>query len=123
MSEPSETLKIFKFGWFGDGNLGERLIQKILSGEKSATSCPAYDPEDADLKVGDRLQLTDKHGKSRGILVVTGAEIRRFGDFDEELARKEGTTLKELQTATQFANGREVPPDEDMRIIYFALTK
>lgn len=114
-------MRIFKFGWFGDDNIGERLIQAILSGKKTATSCPAYDPEDADVQVGDALQLTDKYGKARGTLIVTGVEIRNFGDFDEALAAHEGTELKELQDSLHFANGREIRPDEEMRIVYFKL--
>ena len=118
-----EGMKPFKFGWYGDGNLGERLIEKILAGKKSATSCPSYDPEDADLKVGDNLELMDKGGKTRGVLVVTGTELRRFKDFDEALADQEGTTLRELQSSLQFANGREIMPEEEMRIIYFEIVK
>lgn len=118
-----EASKPFRFGWYGDGNLGERLIEKILTGKKSATSCPAYDPEDAELRVGDKLELMDKTGKTRGLLVVTGTELRRFADFDQALADREGTTLKELQDSLQFANGREITPDEEMRIIYFELIK
>lgn len=114
-------MKPFKFGWFGDGGLGERLISHILAGRKTATSCPAYDPEDADLKAGDALRLMDKHGKTRASLVVTGIELRPFGKFDEALAAREGTTLPELLESTKFANGRELRPDEEMRIVHFQL--
>ena len=44
-------MKRFRFGWYGDGGLGEKMIQAIMAGRKTATACPAYDPEDADLKV------------------------------------------------------------------------
>ena len=115
------SAKRFKFGWYGDGGLGEKLIQAILAGRKTATSCPAYDPEDADLKVGDKLSLIDKHGKVRAMLVVTATEIRSYGSFDEVLARKEGTTLEELRRSVVFANGRELGPEEDMRVTYFEL--
>lgn len=118
-----ETKKRFKFGWFGDGGLGERLIQKILTGQKTATSCPAYDPEDADLRAGDLLELTDKHGRARAILQVSQVELRSFGSFDEALAQAEGTTLHELKEHTRFANGRELRDDEEMRVVYFALRK
>ena len=116
-----ETAKTFKFGWFGDGGLGEQLIQAILSGRKTATSCPAYDPEDADLRVGDRLELTDKHGRARAQLVVTGIELRAWGGFDEALAAREGTTLSELREKMRFANGREIRPEEEMRVVFFKL--
>ncbi len=115
--------KRFKFGWFGDGGLGERLIEKILDGRKSATCCPAYDPEDADIAVGDLLELTDKHGKVRATLVVTEVELRPFGAFDEALAAAEGTTLAELLENARFANGRTLRPDEEMRVIHFAVQR
>lgn len=118
-----EAKKRFKFGWFGDGGLGEKLIQKIVSGQKTATSCPAYDPEDADLRAGDYLELTDKHGRARALLVVTQVELRTFGSFDEALAQAEGTALAELLEHTRFANGRELRPDEEMRVVYFQLAK
>lgn len=116
-----ETARKFKYGWFGDGGLGERMIQAIVSGRKTATSCPAYDPEDADVKVGDRLELTDKRGQVRAALIVTSVEVRPFAGFDEALASREGTTLGELKESHRFANGREIRPNEEMRVIYFQL--
>jgi uncharacterized protein YhfF len=112
-------LKTFKFGWYGDGGLGERLIQDIVSGRKTATSCLAYETEDAGLQEGDRLNLVDKRGTSYATLVVTKIEIRHYGTFDESIARASGTTLAELKAKTKFANGREPWADEDMRVVYF----
>ena len=117
------TAKKFKFGWFGDAGLGERMIQKILEGRKSATCSPAYDPEDADLVAGDRLELRDKHNKLRGVLVVKAVESRTYGTFDEALAAREGSTLAELREHIKFANGRELRPDEDMRVVYFEVVR
>ena len=114
-------MKRFRFGWYGDGGLGERMIQTILAGRKSATSCPAYDPEDADLKAGDELELVDKHGTVRGRLLVTLVEIRAFGTFDETLAAKEGVTLPELKEKMNFANGRQIRGEEEMRVVHFQL--
>lgn len=116
-------MKPFRFGWFGDGGLGERLILAILDGRKTATTCPAYDPEDAELKVGDVLQLTDKHGKTRGTLVVTNVELRPFKSFDDRLALRVGCSLSELVDNAKFANGREMRPDEEMRVIHFQVVK
>ncbi|MDE2141143.1 MAG: ASCH domain-containing protein [Elusimicrobia bacterium] len=116
-------MKRFRFGWYGDGGLGERMIQTILAGRKSATSCPAYDPEDADLKAGDELQLVDKHGTLRGQLLVTLVELRPFGGFDEALAAKEGVTLPELKEKMNFANGRQLRDDEEMRVVHFRLLR
>jgi uncharacterized protein YhfF len=114
-------VKRFRFGWYGDGGLGERMIQTILAGRKTATSCPAYDPEDADLKAGDELQLTDKHGAVRGQVLVTLVEIRPFGGFDERLAADEGVTLAELKEKMNFAHGRLIRDDEEMRVVHFRL--
>jgi uncharacterized protein YhfF len=116
-------VKRFRFGWYGDGGLGERMIQTILAGRKSATSCPAYDPEDADLKAGDELQLVDKHGTVRGQLVVTLVELRAFGTFDEALAAQEGVTLLELKEKMNFANGRQIRDEEEMRVVHFRLVR
>jgi uncharacterized protein YhfF len=112
-------VKRFRFGWYGDGGLGEQMIQAILSGRKTATACPAYDPEDADLRAGDALQLVDKHGQERGRLVVVVVELRPFGRFDEALARCEGVTLPELKDKMNFANGRQIREDEEMRVVHF----
>ncbi len=118
-----ETLKRFKYGWFGDGGLGEKLIQKILAGQKTVTSCPSYDPEDADLKEGDKLELCDKHGRPRALLTVTKIETRAFGSFDDAFAALHGATLPELVEGMRFANGRELRPDEEMRAVHFTVDK
>lgn len=116
-------MKRFRFGWYGDGGLGERMIQTILAGRKTATSCPAYDPEDAELKAGDELQLVDKHGAERGRLIVTLVELRAFGSFDDALAEQEGVTLPELKEKMSFANGRQLRDDEEMRVVHFRLAR
>lgn len=116
-------MKRFRFGWYGDGGLGEEMIQAILSGRKSATSCPAYDPEDADIKAGDALSLVDKHGRERARLVVVVVELRPFGKFDDALARCEGVTLAELKDKLNFANGRKIRDDEEMRVVYFRVSQ
>jgi len=114
-----ETKKPFKFGWFGDGGLGERLIQLILEGRKTATICPDYDPVDSDLKAGDALDLQDKHGKSRGSLVVLCVEKRRLDQVDDALAAAVGLPLVDLRESLRFANGRELRPDEELRVTFF----
>lgn len=114
-------MKRFRFGWYGDGGLGERMIQTILAGRKTATSCPDYDPENADLKADDELQLLDKHGTVRGQMIVTHVEVRTFGSFDEALAEKEGVSLPDLKEKLNFAHGRRIRDDEDMRVVHFRL--
>lgn len=116
-------MKRFRFGWYGDNGLGERMIQAILMGRKSATACPAYDPEDSELRAGDELQLVDKHGAERGRLVVTLVELRRFDSFDQALADQEGVTLPELKEKMNFANGRKIRDDEEMCVVHFRLAR
>ena len=117
------VMKRFRFGWYGDNGLGEKMIQAILAGRKTATACPAYDPEDADLKVGDELQLVDKHGSVRAQLVVTIVELRPYGSFNEDLAQREGVTLAELKEKLSFANGRQIRDDEEMRVVHFRVVQ
>lgn len=117
------AVKRFRFGWYGDGGLGEKMIQAILSGRKTATACPAYDPEDSELQENDALQLVDKHGGERGRLVVTLVELRAFGSFDDALAREEGVTLAELKEKMNFANGRTLRDDEEMRVVHFRVVR
>lgn len=95
------------------------MIAAILSGRKTATACPAYDPEDSELKAGDELQLVDKHATERARLVVTLVEVRAFKTFDDALAREEGVTLAELKEKMNFANGRSIREDEEMRVVHF----
>jgi len=116
-------VKRFRFGWYGDAGLGEKMISAILSGRKTATACPAYDPEDSELKTNDELQLVDKHGNERARLVVTLTELRAFGTFDEALAREEGVTLAELKEKMNFANGRSIRDDEEMRVVHFRVLR
>ncbi len=116
-------MKSFRFGWYGDGGLGEKMIDAILAGRKTATACPAYDPEDADLKSGDELELTDKHGRVRGRLVVSAVEHRSYASFDDALARAEGVPLSELKEKLDFANGRQLRPSEEMRVVHFRVVR
>ena len=99
------------------------MIQSIMAGRKTATACPAYDPEDADLKVGDELQLVDKHGTVRAQLVVTSVELRSFGSFNDDLAHREGVTLPELKEKMNFANGRQIRDEEEMRVVHFRMVQ
>ena len=115
--------KRFRFGWYGDAGMGEKMISAVLSGGKTATACPAYDPEDAALKAGDELQLVDKHGALRAQLVVTAVELRAFVGCDSALAECVGVTLPEFREKMNFANGRKVRDDEQMRVVRFRLVK
>lgn len=116
-------MKVFQYGWAGDGGLGEMMIQTILAGRKTATISPAYDSKAADRVVGDELPLLDKHGNVRGRVLVTAVEIRLFGALDDALAAAAGLTLSDLKEKLDFANGRRIKDDEEMRVVHFRLLK
>lgn len=114
-------MRKYKFGWHGDNGLGEQLIQAILAGRKTACVCPAYDPADSDVREGEELALSDKHGSERGVIRVTAIEARTFSELDDVLAAQCGTTLEELISLLHYANSRKIRPDEEMRITRFEL--
>ena len=114
-------MRRFKFGWYGDNNLGERLISMVLEGTKTASVCPAYDPQDADIVAGEKMLLVDKHNRVRGTLLVTQIEHRLLRDVDEALATAIGTSLPDLIESLSFANGRELKVEEDLRVTHFKL--
>ena len=121
MSVMADISGKFKFGWYGDGGHGERVIEQILAGKKTATACLAYEAEDSDVSVGDKLELVDKRGKVYGIVLITRVDIVPYGAFDEFIANACGHTLEELKELVKFANGREPGADEEMRVTHFKL--
>lgn len=114
-------MKVFRYGWAGDGGLGEMMIQTILAGHKTATISPAYDSKGADRVVGDELPLVDKHGNVRGRVLVTAVEIRLYGRLDDAIAAQAGLSLSDLKDKLNFANGRKIRDDEEMRVVHFRL--
>src|SRR5262245_51378831 len=115
--------KKIQLGWYGDDGLGERMIQLILDGRKTVTTCPAYDKGDVEAQVGDRITLTDKHGRARCVIEVLRIEIRPLGKFDEALASAAGMTLAQLNENVRLGNARQVKEDEDMRVVVFRVTE
>lgn len=114
-----KNVRAYRFGWWGDGGLGEVLLKNILSGSKTATTCPAYDPEET--AVGEVLRLVDKTGKTRGSIRITRVELRRWNEFDEDLAAKIGSDLNEVRRMAAFANSRPIGQEEEMRVTHFEL--
>jgi uncharacterized protein YhfF len=108
-----------RFGWYGDEGLGEALIQRILTGHKTATSSPAYDPQEAD--EGDTVKVVDKTGKTRCTIRITKVDTIPWGEIDESVAEALGLTLEEARQAAHFANSRELQGSELVRISYFEL--
>ena len=59
-----------EFGWPDDGGLGERLVQQILDGYKTATCCPRSDYDAEELaevvgSVGEVVDVRDGEGETR----------------------------------------------------------
>ncbi len=83
-----------QFGWEGDEGAGERLIQQILRGEKTATACPKifYAPKDlAELfaSVGRLLTVVDKHDRPRCRIRQLAVFETTYGAPDPRLVRGE----------------------------------
>ncbi len=121
MTSSYPETKVFQYGWYGDGGLGEAMIQMILAGRKTATVSPAYDSKSADRVPGDELPLLDKHGNVRGKVVVTSVELAAYGSLDDAIAQKAGLTLADLKAKLCFANGRQLRDAEEMRVVQFRL--
>ena len=59
-----------QFGWDGDKGLGERLISKILSGEKTATCCPK-----SEYSVDELKEVYDSKGKNVTVIGKDGNPV------------------------------------------------
>ncbi|OIO07751.1 MAG: hypothetical protein AUJ52_09635 [Elusimicrobia bacterium CG1_02_63_36] len=116
-----KAVREMRFGWFGDEGLGEALIARILSGHKSATSSPSYDPQEAD--EGDLVRVVDKNGRGRCTVRITRIVTIPWGDIDEAVARALGLTLDECRRAADFANSRKLQGSELVRVSYFELVE
>lgn len=115
----SENKRAFQFGWYGDNGMGEFLLRAILAGKKTASACPVYDPQEAE--VGEILSLVDKDGKARGKVRITRIEFRKYSEIDETLAARLGQTLEDMRKMAKFANSRPIGEDEQVRITHFEL--
>lgn len=118
-AKSNRAVREMRFGWFGDEGLGEALIARILSGHKTATSSPSYDPQEAD--EGDLVRVVDKNGKARCTVRITKIDTIPWGDIDEGIARALGLTLDECRRAADFANSRKLQGSELVRVSYFEL--
>ncbi len=111
--------RALQFGWYGDNGMGEFLLRSILTGKKTASACPVYDPQEAE--VGDIASLVDKEGKARGTVRITRVEYRKYSEIDEPLAAQLGQTLEDMRKIAKFANSRPIGEDEQVRITHFEL--
>ena len=79
------------FGYDGDDGPGDRLLQSVLRGGKTATSSPAieYLSGDALPRVGELSALVDSQGVVRG-LVTTRVTITPLHMVGDDVAHAEG---------------------------------
>lgn len=84
-----------EFGWYGDGGLGDRLVQQIIDGVKTATCGfkAAYTPEElAEVFEGngELLAASACGGPVRCVIRVTDVFETAFGNPDPRLVYGEG---------------------------------
>lgn len=81
-----------RFGYDGDGGLGERLLAAVLRGEKTATSSLAVEYRSGESlpRVGERRTLVDGCGQGHGIVEITRVRIVALDAVGDEIARNEG---------------------------------
>ena len=90
------------YGWDGDDGLGERLIQRIIDGTKTATCCPKFSMTADELaaahaNVGKLVTITNKDGVPRCNIRVVAVFETTFGDPDPSLLKGEGSTREEFR--------------------------
>jgi len=85
----AETLR---FGYDGDGGLGDRLLGAVLRGEKTATSSLAVEYLSGEPlpRVGERLTLVDHVGHAHGKVETTRVTIIPLHLVGDDVALDEG---------------------------------
>lgn len=82
-----------EFGHEGDGGAGERRIEGVLSGTRTATVSLAreWDLEGGPPRIGQRLPVLDHRGNRRGEVVVTRVSVLPFAEIDDAIMEAEST--------------------------------
>lgn len=84
-----------EFGWPGDEGLGERLIQEVIDGKKTATCAPRVDYTEEDLaevvaSVGETVDVVDADGEVQCKVKMVAVYETTFGLPAPGLVRGEG---------------------------------
>ena len=84
-----------EFGWQGDDGLGDRLIQEVMDGEKTATCCPRSDYTEEELaevtsSVGEVVDVLDADENVRCRVRMVAVYETTFGRPAPGLVRGEG---------------------------------
>ena len=108
---------------FTFGDKPDELLQLVLSGEKTATSCIYRGGELA--QAGDISIILDSKGNAEAIIETTKVSIVPFNQVTEKFAHKEGERDKTLATWRKIhkAFWKDITPDtllecEEFRLLY-----
>jgi signal transduction histidine kinase/uncharacterized protein YhfF len=73
-----------EFGHADDDGIGAKLIEQVLSGEKTATISLAreWELEGGTPKIGQRLPVIDHHGRRHAVVEVIRIAVMPFGEVD-----------------------------------------
>src|SRR5688572_3212994 len=104
----ASRLRPYPVGWYGDNGFGESMIQKIVSGRKTATLGPAYDPDER--RIGECVELVDKAGRARAVIRIVAVELLSWRDLSEAHAARLGLTLEEIREQLPRYVAREIRP-------------
>lgn len=82
----------FRFGYDGDGGLGDRLVEAVLRGDKTATSSLAVEYLNGDPlpMVGRRHALMDSRGVVRATIETVRVTITPLNLVGDDVAHAEG---------------------------------
>jgi uncharacterized protein YhfF len=89
---PTGEAGTLRFGYPGDGGLGDRLIAAVLSGRKTATSSLAVEYLSGEPlpRVGQRLTVVDHNGTVHGTVETVRVRIIPLHEVGDEVAASEG---------------------------------
>ncbi|MEE4541699.1 ASCH domain-containing protein [Streptomyces sp. V4-01] len=99
MEDDVAALPAAEFGF--PGELRDRLVAVILSGEKTSTTglLAAYEVEGEALpEVGSRSAVVDSAGRPVAVIEITGVRVVPFGEVDLAHAADEGEGDTSLDT-------------------------
>ncbi len=118
---PSYKGKSYDVFTFGDKP--DELLQLVLRGEKTATSCIYRDGNTN--QAGDISIILDSAGNAQAIIEDTRVSIVPFNKVDDDFARKEGEGDKTLATWRKIHKvfWKDIKPDtllecEEFRLLY-----
>jgi len=91
--------RAMSFGYDGDGGLGDRLVEAVLSGAKTATSSLAVEYQSGEPlpRAGERLPLVDSAGRHRGTVETTRVRVMALSDVGDDVAHDEGESFADAR--------------------------